>query len=558
MKYILDNTWKILLPSEKKKFRILIFLDVLVSIADILFLAVLLWIIQFYLQPERKVGITFLPDWLLDRNSAWLIAVFFVLFLLKNVAAYFVNKYYFRFAGNVAVRISRDSLEKYQRSAFTEFVAVDSSVHIRRIALQPFEFSQQILFGIQQLFTQGILVFMAVLAILLFNARLFLLLMVILLPPVVAVFYYIKKRLSSVRKNMLMDNQTSYRYLGDALRGYVEGNVYDRNDFFLNRFVKTRKKFSNALFTTTSYQAMPTRVIELFAVMGLFILIAIAKWMNFNDSSFLITIGAFIAAAYKIIPGLVKIITVSGQMRAYEFYLEDLVNPERSEQTGAQRANEIIESVKLSNINFSYKENIPVLSKFDLHVQKGDFVAITGNSGRGKTTLFNILLGFLDPGNGEILVNNEKMNGRKLKNIWPSIAYVRQQPFLIHDSILKNITLEENGHDKKRLNDAIEAAGLKEFIKSEPQGIEKLITENGKNISGGQQQRIALARALYKDASLYLLDEPFSELDDDSVTKGLEQLKKLSQQGKTIIMITHDKKSLSWCNKIVSMDEQAS
>src|SRR5206468_3239625 len=98
---------------------------------------------------------------------------------------------------------------------------------------------------------------------------------------------------------------------------------------------------------------------------------------------------------------------------------------------------------------------------------------------------------------------------------------------------LKNITLEEEGHDKKRLNDAIEATGLHEFIQTEPEGIGKLITENGKNISGGQQQRIALARALYKDASLYLLDEAFSELDEASVTVGLEQLRKLTQQGKT-------------------------
>jgi ABC-type bacteriocin/lantibiotic exporter with double-glycine peptidase domain len=86
-------------------------------------------------------------------------------------------------------------------------------------------------------------------------------------------------------------------------------------------------------------------------------------------------------------------------------------------------------------------------------------------------------------------------------------------------------------------------------------GLDKIITENGKNISGGQQQRIALARAVYKNAELILLDEPFNELDEDSSTLLLEHFRELSKKGKTVIMITHDKQSLSYCNKIVSLDE---
>ncbi|MEI9943384.1 MAG: ATP-binding cassette domain-containing protein [Chitinophagaceae bacterium] len=163
---------------------------------------------------------------------------------------------------------------------------------------------------------------------------------------------------------------------------------------------------------------------------------------------------------------------------------------------------------------------------------------------------------FLRPGSGEVVINDRIIANEDLKNFWPAIAYVRQQTFLIHDTILKNITLSEDTYDQNKLQCAIEASGLSEFIQQSPDGLTQMITENGKNISGGQQQRIALARAFYKNADLILLDEPFNELDDLSVTSFLEYFRELSAKGKMIVMITHDKKNLLYCNKIISLDEE--
>src|SRR6185436_9497003 len=185
-------------------------------------------------------------------------------------------------------------------------------------------------------------------------------------------------------------------------------------------------------------------------------------------------------------------------------------------------------------------------------LNKGDFIGITGRSGRGKTTILNLVLGFLAPAQGEIYFNGKLISNDSIKDFWPSVSYVRQKPFLIHDTILKNISLEENSYDKNRLEQAIEISGLKTLIDGSPEGLNKLITENGKNISGGQQQRIALARALYKDAELFLLDEPFNELDETSTLSLVKYFKELSSTGKMVIMVTHDAKCLSYCNKVIS------
>lgn len=556
MRRIFKHTWLILDKKERKRFTLLIFLNIVISVIDIVSLALLLWIVQFYIQPADSKLLSYLPGWLADKTSVWLIAIFFAFFSLKNLAGFYIDKAHHQYNSLVAIRISRNKLVNYQNAGYEEFVNIDSSKQIRTICMQPFEFCQYILSGIQQIITQLSLILIAVSAILLFNPKLFLLLLAILVPPVIAVFYLIKKRMILARKDIQTNSQHSYQYILDALKGYVESNIYNRHEFFLNRFINSRKKFSTALFDTMLIQSMPARIIEVFAILGLFVLIAIAKCSGDNDTASLLTIGAFMAAAYKIIPGMVKITNTSGQMKAYEFSANDMRRNEEAIAVNNKRSPVVsIQSLRLKNLSFNYGKQ-QVFKNFNLNMQQGDFIGLSGASGKGKTTILNLLMGFLEPEKGEVIINDIALKKENIKVYWPSVAYVRQQAFFIHDTLLRNITLEEDNHDIKRLNCAIKTSGLDIFKDQFSEGMQKVITENGKNISGGQQQRITIARALYKNADLILLDEPFNELDECSETLLLEHFKRLAQQGRLIILITHNKKSLSYCTKIISLDEQ--
>ena len=549
------HTLAILTPPEQRRFWILIIFNILISISDIGALVFLLFVINFYIHPAEGAGTEYLPGWLQNPDSVTLIAIFFFLFGIKNWVGILISNAQQKFTGSVAIRISQVNLENYQRGSYEQFVNMDSSAYIRKIAFQPFEFCQYLLSGIQQIMIQSFLILLTISAILIYNARLFLLLFLILLPPVALVFFFIKRRLANAKKNIQSSNEISFRYLLDALKGYVESNIYQRNDFFFQRFSLARQQFSRHLFNSISVQAMPARIIEIFAVLGLFILIAIAKWTGVNDNATLITIGAFMAAAYKIIPGIVKIINAGGQMRAYEFSIHDLVSngkdskvPEKIKQAG------VLHSLRMHKVSFQYGDQA-VLKDFSLSVKKGELVGITGKSGRGKTTILNLLLGFLSPQCGEIYFNGNLTSAEEIKAYWPRISYVRQQSFFIHDTLLRNITLEEGNHDKGKLEKALEISGLKNFINQSQDGLDKMITENGKNISGGQQQRIAIARALYKEAELILLDEPFNELDKTSTDLLMRHLLDMRTEGKLIILVTHDSQCLSQCDKIISLDE---
>jgi ABC-type bacteriocin/lantibiotic exporter with double-glycine peptidase domain len=552
---IVKDTWNVLTTKEKKQFRFLTALDILISVFDILFLIGLLWLIHFYIQPAGTGNAKFLTGPFGDQRSVIPIAVFFILFSIKNLAGYRITRQHYLFYGDVAIRISQNNLAGYQQSEFDNFINTDSSVHIRKIAFQPFEFCQYILAGIQQVFTQSFLIFLAVVAVILFNAKLFLILLIILLPPVIVVFRLVKKKQEKTKRNIRSSHEKSFQHLMDALKGYIESNIYHRNDFFMNRFIGSRNSFSRTLFESLSLQSMPPRIIEIFAVMGLFILISIASLSGFSDTDMLLTIGAFVGAAYKIIPGAVKIINISGQLKAYEHSVADLSeNMLSGTGTNLPAFQKTIHSVELKDISFNYPTG-PVLSHLYLRAQKGDFIGITGESGKGKTTILNLLLGFLQPAAGEILVNNIPAKKETLKNCWPLVSYVRQQPFLIHDTLARNITLEESEFDREKFSDAILASGLDKFIASLPGGLETIISENGRNISGGQQQRIMIARALYKQADLILLDEPFNELDEISAIALVKHFKELSATGKIIILVTHDSQCLGYCNKIISLDE---
>jgi ABC-type bacteriocin/lantibiotic exporter with double-glycine peptidase domain len=299
---------------------------------------------------------------------------------------------------------------------------------------------------------------------------------------------------------------------------------------------------------------VPARLAEVFAVFGLLIVMAISSWFgNGQYTTQIVTLGAFIAAAYKIIPGIARILNAIGQIRTYSFTINDLVQQNKpAEKQPVNNLQSPIADISFEQVGFAYDHH-PVLDNFSCQLQAGDLVGIDGHSGKGKTTLLNILLGFISPQTGQIRFNQQPVYSLQRKQYWHQIAYVKQQPFFLYDSILANITLNGQQHHEQRLHKALDIAGISEWLPRLPSGINTQLTENGKNISGGQRQRIALARALYKEANVLILDEPFSELDEKAEEKLLHHLQQLAASGKIILLITHNKKSLQLCNKIISL-----
>jgi ABC-type multidrug transport system fused ATPase/permease subunit len=545
----------VLTRDEKRRMGTLILLDIVINVADIAFLALLLFLARLFTEPAvRTVGPFTLPAWLTSANPLLPIIVFFLLYGVKNFIGFLIYRAQCRFLSRIATRISEKKLSGYLDGAYEGYVNVDSSVNVREISYDPTEFAQHILGGIQQIITQGTLILFTVTAIVFYNAKLFLLLFVILLPPVYAIIYFIKVRRRSARDQVRTTGERSLQHLQEALTGYVESNIYHKNRVFLDRYIAYQKKFNQYISDQLIVQGIPNRVIETFALLGVMVLILVNRWSGSAAGTSFISIGVFMAAAYKIIPGIVRILSIGGQINTYAFTINSLAQAEapdvrREPADGA----EAIRCVEFRQVGFHYA-GTTILDDLDFRVRPGDFLGISGQSGKGKTTILNLLLGFLAPASGEICINGAVVDASMRQQYWKRISYVKQQAFLVHDTLMRNIVLDATAHDEQRLQWAIRSAGLGGLIDSFPEGLNKVINENGKNISGGQRQRIAIARALYKDADLVLLDEPFNELDEGSECDLLHCFRDLTRTGRSVILITHNKNSLSFCNKTISLD----
>jgi ABC-type multidrug transport system fused ATPase/permease subunit len=188
-------------------------------------------------------------------------------------------------------------------------------------------------------------------------------------------------------------------------------------------------------------------------------------------------------------------------------------------------------------------------------IKKGDYVGIIGETGSGKSTLINLLIGLLRPNEGQVEVDGLNINS-KLSGWYKKIGYVPQSVYLIDDTIRKNIAfgLREDDIDDNLIKQAVEKASLNEFLNELSNGLETVVGEKGIRLSGGQQQRIGIARALYRNPEILILDEATSSLDQLTEKKIMESIQFLRRQ-KTMIIATHRLLTVKNCDKIFFVDK---
>jgi ABC-type bacteriocin/lantibiotic exporter with double-glycine peptidase domain len=517
------------------------------------FLIVLLFVINFYTQPVTQTSVKYFSPALFNEYPVLLIILFLFLFTIKNILGFYISRAQFNYVYSVASRISRDHLLLYLNGPYNEYIHVDSSVMNRKISQQPIEFCHYVLNGFQQIFSQTLLIIITILAVVIFNPLLLPLLILILVPPVFLISIFIKKRLHEGRLQGKRMSEISMQHLQEALAGFVESNLNSKNEFFTNRYYRFQSRLNHYLSERLIIQSMPTRFIEVFAVFGFFLLILLNFITSRHYSIPLITLGALMVAAYKIIPGIVRITNLTGQIKTYAYSVSGLKNNGEPISVDNDIPQSIL-SIDFKNVSFDFSGR-RVLESFSFSMKKGDMIGISGKSGSGKTTLANLLLGFLSPGEGHISINGQIANPDHIRKFWKRISYIKQQAFFMHGSVAENITFEDTDIDKKRLNDILIATGIDQIVHALPGGLDTVITENGKNLSGGQRQRFILARALYRDFDLLVLDEPFSELDKAAEMELLKQLRGLADTGKIILLITHNTDAFSICTRKIQMDD---
>lgn len=235
------------------------------------------------------------------------------------------------------------------------------------------------------------------------------------------------------------------------------------------------------------------------------------------------------------------------------FELFDLV-PKIKNSDNAIPLSDLKNSIDFENVVFEYEENVPVLKKFSLHVNKGETIALVGNSGGGKSTIVNLLPRFYDIKSGAIKFDGVDIKNFDIKSLRDNISFVFQDNFLFTGTIRENILMGNKNATDEDLNRVIKMAHLDEFLSTIEDGIDTTVGERGTTLSGGQRQRVAIARAMIKDAPIVILDEATSALDNESeaiVQKALDNL----IQNKTVFVIAHRLSTINNADRIAVINE---
>lgn len=371
---------------------------------------------------------------------------------------------------------------------------------------------------------------------------------------------FLAKNRTDVVEKYICSGSNYIAWFGDSVSGIKEIKLFGLNRVKLGQFIKLQREVLDSkikLFVMDRLNEISESVLMQISISSLYLL---GASMIFEKN---LTVGGFLAfITYSTyITGPVSAVLNIGYSftnvlpsaeRLFEF-LDEECEFDQDSVPIASIKKEFVGNISFENVTFSYVEGQPVLNNVNFSIKKGDKVAIIGPNGSGKTTVINLLLRFYKPNNGRILIDGVAINRINLRDYRKLFSIVSQEIHLFDTTIKNNISLHQRKTDVE-IYDAASLSQVNDFINILPDKYENQVGQNGSKLSGGQRQKIAMARALVKGFDILILDEATSNYDLSSELQ-LEHLLGSDFQDKTIIVITHRHEILKSMNKVILLNE---
>ena len=353
-----------------------------------------------------------------------------------------------------------------------------------------------------------------------------------------------KNKIQLYGKNANLSNKEYIKNVNELIKGFREIRIYSKEKYFNETFNKSSYSYGLNRAKSQIISTLPRYIIEFSAIFSMiFLAIILQANSGVNTSNTLSSLSVIAVATFRILPSFITLATNFSQIRSNKHTFETLLE---YVSLGENKTNKSlnfdsnyqkIKTLDFKDICFSYEDN-RIFEKVNFRINTGEKILIKGPSGSGKTTLINIITGLLTPDSGEVFVNNTPSSD---KNFLQSLtAYIPQQAFILDDSIIKNIAfgLNKKDIDIKKVNHSLIQANLKDYVSSLEDDIHTIVGEDGSLISGGQKQRLVLARAFYFDKKIIIMDESTNSLDKKSEEIILKELFKHSKD-KILIFVSH-------------------
>lgn len=512
------------------------------------------------------------------QNSTQLILVLMGLliavYVVKNVYLIFMYRQQYKYIYSNMRFLSTRMMKSYLSRPYSYFIEKSSAELLRNINQDTADFFGVIQAAVQ-LMTEGLVV-CALILYLFIKDKTITVAVGVLLGLLILVFQklYKKRLLRRGELNREYEAQVN-KWIQQAFGGIKEVKVMNREEFFFREYDKAYQGRVHSEYSYHTMVAIPKPIIEA-AAMGSMLGAAFLKIATgVNLAYFIPTLSLFVVAAYRLLPSFNRITeymgTIAYQMPAVTAIYEHLREIEEEEEKGAAGSGEtkgtksnadssltgtmgkiaLGDGIRIKDLSYRYPNaDRLVLNHLNLSIRTNTSAAFIGQSGAGKTTLADLILGVLEPSSGDILAGGIRISD-DLSRWHQTIGYVPQNIYLLDDTIEANIAfgIPKEQIDRARIEKAIDRAQLRKTIEELPEGTQTVVGERGIRFSGGQRQRIGIARALYAEPEVLVLDEATSALDNETEAAVMESIDALHGE-MTLIIIAHRLSTIQNCDVV--------
>lgn len=539
----------------------------------------------------------------------------FLLFFIKNFLTYrltiFQNSYLVSLYRFFTIRLFAFY---YNKGAlfFKNQNSNNLAYHVNYIS---YAFVFNILSALIRIASEGMLFILLSVVILVISPKVYLLLLILFLPALFIYNRLIKSRLSEIGERENKSRKSQTRIVHEAFKGYAEVEVNQAFPLLLKNFVSELDTLTGCRMDSVKITGQWQRLLEMGAITGLLAILLFNTFFASQEGSFLVVFAILAVSLLRILPTIRNLLSYVNQIKS-NMYVWDIVSELYGEdaegqnfagdtagqtvagnrgvqtdarntagrtdtgntvgqtdtgdtvgqtdaghtvgQTVAGESKLLFEDrIEIEDLTFGFHKDKEIIRNLNITIRKGERVAIKGLSGSGKTTLFHLLLGLYPPGNGRILIDGIELTPVN-RNAWHRmVGYVSQDVFILDGSLALNVALgvEAGEIDYQRVEAVLQQAGLTSFLAKLPDGAESKLGDGGSKVSGGERQRIGIARALYSKSSVLLFDEATSSVDAKTEQEINEAIVRLfeTQRDLTILVIAHRESTLMFCDRAVEM-----